>query len=65
MNLKNAVPIKSSPIVKVAALIVIFAGAYIARSIITPVLLALFISIICVQPITWLEKKENTQDGWQ
>lgn len=57
MNLKNAVPIKSSPIVKMAALIVIFAGAYIARSIITPVLLALFISIICVQPITWLEKK--------
>jgi len=28
-----------------------------AKSIITPFLLALFISIICVQPISWLEKK--------
>jgi AI-2 transport protein TqsA len=57
MNFQNAIPIKSSPVVKVAALVVIFAGAYLARSIITPVLLALFISIICIQPITWLEKR--------
>ena len=28
-----------------------------AKSIITPFLLALFISIICAQPISWLEKK--------
>jgi predicted PurR-regulated permease PerM len=28
-----------------------------AKSVITPILLALFISIICAQPISWLEKK--------
>jgi predicted PurR-regulated permease PerM len=42
---------------KIAALIVIFAGMVYARPIIAPFLLALFISIICMQPITWLEKK--------
>jgi AI-2 transport protein TqsA len=33
-----------------------------AKSIITPFLLALFISIICAQPISWLEKKRIP--GW-
>jgi AI-2 transport protein TqsA len=50
---------KSSPVVKFAALIIIFAGVVYARSIITPLLLALFISIICIQPILWLEKKKT------
>jgi predicted PurR-regulated permease PerM len=49
---------KSSPIVKFAALIIVFAAAVYARSIITPFLLALFVSIICAQPISWLEKKK-------
>ena len=48
---------EGSPLVKIAALIIIFAGVVYAKSIITPFLLALFISIICAQPITWLEKK--------
>jgi predicted PurR-regulated permease PerM len=44
-------------LVNLAALIIIFAGVIFAKSIVTPFLLALFISIICVQPISWLEKK--------
>ena len=54
---KNIGSIDGSPVVKVAALIIIFAGVIYAKSIITPFLLALFISIICAQPIAWLEKK--------
>jgi AI-2 transport protein TqsA len=49
---------KSSPVVKFAALIIVLAAAFYARSIITPFLLALFVSIICAQPISWLEKKK-------
>lgn len=48
---------KSSSLVKVAASVIIVAGMIYAKSIITPLLLALFISVICAQPITWLEKK--------
>jgi predicted PurR-regulated permease PerM len=57
MNNQSIGSIKGSPIVNIAALIIIFAGVFYAKSIITPVLVALFISIICAQPITWLEKK--------
>ena len=46
-----------SSLVYIAALIIIMAGMIYAKSIITPFLLALFISIICAQPVTWLEKK--------
>jgi predicted PurR-regulated permease PerM len=57
MNNKIPGSTEGSPLVKVAALIIIFAGVIYAKSIITPFLLALFISIICAQPLTWLEKK--------
>ena len=46
-----------SHVIKVAAFIIIIAGLIFAKSIINPFLLALFVSIICVQPIAWLEKK--------
>ncbi len=49
--------IEGSTLLKLAALIIIFAGVIYAKAIIAPVLLALFISIICIQPISWLEKK--------
>jgi len=49
--------IEGSPIVKLAVLIIIFAGVIYAKAIIAPILLALFMSIICIQPISWLEKK--------
>ncbi len=57
MNKKIIGSMEDSPIVNIAALIIIFAGVIYAKSIITPFLLALFISIICAQPISWLEKK--------
>jgi len=43
---------------KIAAFIIIIAGMIFAKSIIAPFLMALFISIICAQPIYWLEKKK-------
>jgi predicted PurR-regulated permease PerM len=46
-----------SPLVNIASLVIIFAGVFYAKSIITPFLLALFISIICIQPIAWLQKR--------
>ena len=57
MNNKITGSIKGFPLVNIAALIIIFAGVIYAKSIVTPFLLALFISIICAQPVTWLEKK--------
>ncbi|MEI7501014.1 MAG: AI-2E family transporter [Bacteroidota bacterium] len=57
MNNKSIRSMQGSHIVTVAALIIIIAGVIYAKSIITPILLALFISIICAQPISWLEKK--------
>ena len=49
---------KTSTVVIVAAIIIIIAGIMSAQSIILPVILALFISIICAQPIIWLEKRK-------
>ena len=57
MNLKRIESTEGSPLVKIAALIIIFAGVIYAKSIITPFLLAVFISIICEQPVSWLEKR--------
>jgi AI-2 transport protein TqsA len=57
MDNKSSISRDGSPMIKVAALIIIFAGVIYAKSIITPFILALFISIICIQPISWLEKK--------
>lgn len=57
MENKSIGPFSGSPLVQTAALFIIFAGAYFAKSVITPFLLALFISIICAQPIGWLEKR--------
>lgn len=51
----------SLAILKSAGIIIIIAAMYFARSIIMPVLLALFITIICAQPILWLEKKKVPQ----
>lgn len=46
-----------SPVVTVAAIIIIIAGMMQATSIVTPILLAFFVSIICAQPVNWLTKK--------
>lgn len=48
----------SNAVLTFAAFLIIIAVAMYASSLITPILLALFISIICIQPIQWLEKKK-------
>ena len=48
--------------VGVAAFIIILAGMKQAQSFLNPFLLALFITIICAQPIFWLKKK-NVSSG--
>ncbi|MCD4744773.1 MAG: AI-2E family transporter [Bacteroidales bacterium] len=51
-------PQYSSPALTIAAFIIIITGVMYATSIITPILFALFVSIICAQPINWLEKRK-------
>ena len=46
------------PVLKVASVIIIIAGLMAAQSIVIPLLLALFISIISAKPIIWLEHKK-------
>ncbi len=58
MSNKQTFSTENSPVIIIAALVIIFAGMIYARSIITPLLLAIFIGIICAQPISWLEKKK-------
>ena len=48
----------ASSFIIAASIIIIIAGVMAADSIILPIILALFISIICAQPIIWLEKKK-------
>lgn len=49
---------QSLTVLKIAAFIIIIAGMIFAKSILAPFLMALFISIICAQPIFWLEKRK-------
>ncbi len=58
MSNKTLGSAEGSPLITLAALVIIFAGVIFAKTIITPFLLALFISIICAQPIAWLESKK-------
>lgn len=44
--------------VKIAAFIIIIAGVMASESVILPILLALFLSIIVTKPILWLRKKK-------
>ncbi|WP_296705677.1 AI-2E family transporter [Algoriphagus sp.] len=44
-----------------ASFIIIIAGVIYANSLVTPMLLALFISIVCAQPIFWLQKRGVSQ----
>ena len=56
--MNNKLPeVQSLTILRIAAFVIIIAGMIFAKSIIGPFLMALFISIICAQPILWLEKK--------
>lgn len=59
----NKIETKSNSALTFAAYLIIIAVAMYASSIITPVLLALFISIILAAPINWLQKKK-VSNGW-
>ena len=48
----------ASPAINMAAFIIIVAGLMYASNMLTPLLLALFISIICAQPMAWLARKK-------
>lgn len=48
----------SLTVLQIAAFFIVIAGIILAKSIIASFLIALFISIICAQPILWLEKKK-------
>ena len=48
----------SSPLLSIAAFIIIIAAAMYAEAIISPLLMAIFISIICAQAVRWLKKKK-------
>ncbi|NPA37528.1 MAG: AI-2E family transporter [Chlorobi bacterium] len=49
--------LQQSPLIHLAALVVVLVGMRAASTIITPFLLALFISIIGASPLSWLKKK--------
>jgi len=59
-NLKSTMT-KSSMAINFAAFIITIAGVMYATSFVTSLLMALFISIICAQPIMWLQKKKVPQ----
>lgn len=56
-SLKN----KVNPAITVASFIIIIAGIMYAVSIVTSLLMALFVSVICSKPILWLQKKKVPQ----
>ena len=61
MENKATATAKFPMVVSFAAFIIVIAGVMYGVSIITQVLMALFISIICAQPIFWLQKKKLPQ----
>jgi len=53
---------KVSPFLNLAGFIIVVAGLMYSSALINPLLLAIFISIICAQPLAWLERK-NVSHG--
>lgn len=58
MGKKSLITKQVSPALNTAAFIIIIAGIMYASSLITLFLLALFISIVCAQPLSWLERRK-------
>ncbi len=57
METNNITTNKNSPILTFAGFIIVVAGIMYSSSLLNPLLLALFISIISAQPLAWLERK--------
>ncbi|MFV0554476.1 MAG: AI-2E family transporter [Mangrovibacterium sp.] len=49
---------RAPKLVLLASLVIILAGMMAAKSVILPIILAVFVSIICMKPIFWLESKK-------
>ena len=61
MGNSNSLTSQKNLALSIAAFIIIIAGVMYAESLIAQLLMALFISIICAQPIAWLQKKKVPQ----
>jgi len=61
MNNQDAINIKTPIVLGFAAFVIIIAGIMHAESVITQLLMAFFVSIVCAQPIVWLLKKKVPQ----
>jgi len=61
MGNSNSLTSQKNLALSIAAFIIIIAGVMYAESLIAQILMALFISIICAQPIAWLQKKKVPQ----
>ena len=57
METKNLVKTVAFPVVNLAAFIIIIAGIMYASSFVSLLLLAIFVSIICAQPLAWLSRR--------
>ena len=53
----EAMPYRNSPLIKFAAFVIVVAGMKTAAVLVVPLLLAVFLSIICVPPLFWMQKK--------
>ena len=61
MKNNNSNTKQHSAVIIIASFVIILAGVMYSESMITQILMALFISIICAQPISWLQKKKVPQ----
>lgn len=61
MKNNNSFNTQNGSVLTIAGIIIIIAGVMYAESLITQLLMAFFISIVCAQPIAWLKKKKVPQ----
>jgi len=61
MKKNNSIIIPTHPAVIFASIVIIIAGLMSAVSIVNAVLMGLFISVVCAQPIAWLQSKKVPQ----
>ncbi len=58
MKNKNIAVNKINPFLNAAGFIIVVAGIMYSSALVNPLLLAIFISIICAQPLAWLERRK-------
>ena len=58
MTTNKSIPTNYPVFSLLASLVIIVAGVLYAQSLINPMLLAIFLSIVCAQPIIWMKKRK-------